>query len=372
MKLIHLRIILSIITLGFVYRGHTQTASSGAVSTVDFSDTFGTETGPFDVNRTSATNLGGDETKSLTYKNGTRTLNQFTVGGDTYEPSPIAVSSVKLRRTSTPISGTVENIVWTQVDGPDSNGFWTNGNTADAYTLQGPRFDSSDDAFSGNNMFIGMDNIFENGGNGQGNNTSIQRLDVVYDSGINVESTMAFSIFERGGNDSFKIAPITALDGNDDPSAYGTVYTVNDNEWGGGLYEAQTLVTRSEGSDSEPHAPSALVLLKNETDDEPAEPKPQQKIHGVNIALSDLGLDAGDTVYGYSLFAADVTATGNALLDWNDSNNFSTDTGVDDSNGGLDLMAYNGVYVVIPEPGSLVLMGILLGTALLLLKRRKT
>ena len=75
---------------------------------------------------------------------------------------------------------------------------------------------------------------------------------------------------------------------------------------------------------------------------------------------------AGVKVYGYSIFAYDVTGSGNDLLDWND---FSKKT--NNNSGGLDMLAFTGLIQCnpIPEPAALSLLG--LGSLALLRRRRR-
>jgi hypothetical protein len=80
----------------------------------------------------------------------------------------------------------------------------------------------------------GTDHVFANDA---ANTNNIERVDYFNSSenAFTVEdpTTQGFLIVERGGNDSFKIAAITALDDNDNPSEFGTLHSVNnsDNQW---------------------------------------------------------------------------------------------------------------------------------------------
>ena len=67
----------------------------------------------------------------------------------------------------------------------------------------------------------GSDNIFAN--TNITNTNNIERIDYIFDEGIVVPADPnegGFPILERGGNDAFLFAPITALDGSGDPSSY--------------------------------------------------------------------------------------------------------------------------------------------------------
>lgn len=325
------------------FNAHAQTSVTGAITDVDFTDSSIGE--PETFNNVPDPDTGSTSTATITYNNNRRTLNEFSVGTDVYTPLSINPDSVVLRRSTdaTLVSNTANNIVWTQVTG-----------TTDV--LEGPRFASSDHAFAENNLFVGMDNIIQNTGDGSGNQSPVQRVDVIFEGGVTVNSSLSFAIFERGGNDAFKIAAITALDGSGNPSDYGSVLSRGSSDWGSGLYSATTTVTRSHDGVDEPYAVSNRLGAQN--------------IHGINISVNDsTGLDIanGTTIYGYSIFANDVTATGTDLVNWDNSSIFPTNTG---DASGLDLLAYHGIYVI-PEPGAIVLVGIFLVTAFIGLKRRK-
>jgi hypothetical protein len=65
--------------------------------------------------------------------------------------------------------------------------------------------------------------------------------------------------------------------------------------------------------------------------------------------------------YGYSIFPANITATGAALVNWTNTTNFPTNTTNTTGAGGLDLVAYvGGVYNAVPEPSTLALFSVAL------------
>jgi len=91
----------------------------------------------------------------------------------------------------------------------------------------------------------------------------------------------------------------------------------------------------------------------------------------VAIPVTDLGVAAGTTVYGYSLFAPDVTDGGNTanLVDWTNSTFFHTNTN-SITTGGIDPIAVSGVlFSAIPEPTTASLM--MVGAGALLARRPK-
>lgn len=171
----------------------------------------------------------------------------------------------------------------------------------------------------------GSDNIFQNTGNGDGNNNNVERIDFVFSSGLTVPASalgqVGFLMLERGGNDSFEIAAITAIDGSNNPTTFGATVTVLVADWGASGFSVDTSVLRKDPADSDLR-PSVNVF--------------SQSVDGVFLSLSDLGIAGNQTFFGYSVFPADVAADLVGLTD------AITTT---DSAGGLDLMAGGAVYV---------------------------
>jgi hypothetical protein len=229
---------------------------------------------------------------------------------------------------------------------PANNVLWnlivsSSGNT---FNLGGPFVGQEAAAYGGRdlNFFVGTDNIFGNQGDGNGNNNNIKRVDSILSAtGITVNDTLAFAVFERGatnGHDGFKIAAITGLDANGNPTSYGPLISLSTGAWGTtSLGPLNTLVTRNEASQPLADAthPSANVQ--------------GQFLGGVSLnVISDLGIPAGAKIFGYSLFGADVPANANLV----NFNSFPTNTNSGTA-GGIDLLAYNGVlYRMVPgNPG---------------------
>jgi hypothetical protein len=198
-----------------------------------------------------------------------------------------------------------------------------------------------------NNNYInqGTDNIFTNAGNGDGNNNNIERVDILFPAGLSsANSTEAgFAIFDRGNNnshDGFRIAAITSLDANGDPASFGPVKTSvrgngsNNGSWGhpsiaNGNKSMSFYVMRKEGNETRLRA-SAAVL--------------NQEIGGVFFSFSDLGVTAGQKIYGYAVLSTDGIAnpTSAQLLNINNTSVYPTNT--TESAGGLDMMAVNAVF----------------------------
>ena len=178
----------------------------------------------------------------------------------------------------------------------------------------------------------GTDNTFANQGNASGNNSNIERLDFVNTAGLTAPADatqindIGFLILERNGNDSVKIAAITSIDATGRPTGYGTVVTQTIANWGPSGISLDYAVMRRDATDPD-WRPSDSGI---------------QRIAGIYFSFGSLGVTAGQTIYGYSIIPADVTATtGVGLTDWLQYPTTTPDTGTT----GIDLMAGGGVFV---------------------------
>lgn len=172
----------------------------------------------------------------------------------------------------------------------------------------------------------GVDNIFQNVRNGDGNVNNVMRLDFIFDNGITIPSGLddiGFTVHERGGNDPITIAAITSLDANGNPASFGPVVRAAENQWGQSGISLKTLVLRK------PDSASNAVMTAN------LDPQPMT---GILFTFEDLGVSEGDIIYGYSLAAGDAPLNSN---DWLDVNTFPKNTPTQD--GGLDIIA-GGAY----------------------------
>lgn len=301
---------------------------------------------------------------TLNYAGGVRTLDSFTTGTGVstlqYEPFNYAGTvNVLLRRNGTANN----NIVWQDVK--------TSAGTT--YNLAGVPEPNQQAAFNSNNFYTGTENLFANVDTNSYNNNNIERVDVVFGTGLLASNDLVFALWERGaaaGHDGFKVAAITGVDGSGNPTSYGSVATFAANTWGttdlnsslgAAAFDTLTLRNLTAAPGAAAEHPSTSVI--------------GQSIGGTTIATTgagqSLGLTSGDTFYGYSIFPANITATGAALVNWTNTTNFPTNTGNTISTGGLDLVAYvGGVYSVVPEPSTLLLLSVTL-TGLLRRNRQK-
>lgn len=182
----------------------------------------------------------------------------------------------------------------------------------------------------------GIDDVFNNtdrvapGDNGDETSNNIQRVDyIVTGSGIQVplaqQDDVGFLILERGGNDDFGIAAITAIEADGTPLTYGPLVQVGRGFWGNSTDVPISTGVLRRDSLAQPN-PGAAFLV----------PAPQF-IQGIFFPISSLvgAPQNAAPIFGYSLFAADVDNTFNLTQ----PNTFLTTTTSDNGSGGLDLIA---------------------------------
>jgi Ca2+-binding RTX toxin-like protein len=190
-------------------------------------------------------------------------------------------------------------------------------------------FESMEEALLGRTLNRGTDNLFTNQGDGSGNNNNIERVDFISTKGISAPSAsdVGFSILERGSGDNFKIAAITGIDESGNANSFGKPIEVTSSHFSGAsspLLLDDQLVMRKEPNDTD------FRESVNKLD-------PKQDIVGTFISYDELGIDNGDTFYGYSIFGNDVNDGDVANL-----SAYPTDT----TGSGLDLVGSGSVFAV--------------------------
>ena len=179
----------------------------------------------------------------------------------------------------------------------------------------------------------GADNVFCNVGNGDGNNNNIERIDYVFNAGFpyyNFTDQRGFLVMDRGGNDRFKIAVITAVDTNGMPTVFSRPVTVMDTEWGPSGITLETTVMRGYTENGQPLKPSARTTT--------------QPLSGVFLSWDQFGLTTNDMVYGYSLAANDVSTNGAHWTQVTNAAYFPTNTTDSNTFGGLDLISGGAMF----------------------------
>jgi hypothetical protein len=299
--------------------------------------------------------FGGCNTTSYTYTfsntgSNQYVLNSFNAAGSSWLAVPTGAAKVRLRRIDNSSVTGSRNIVYME----------TTALSAIACPLGIPLAfkpsyaDSMEVLLAGGVLNQGTDNLFTNASNGDGNNNNIERVDVIFSGGLSTSSpTQAgFAIFDRGANnqhDPFRIAAITSLDANGDPNGFGAVRTCtggngsNNGGWG-------------HPSTAQGNKQFACYVLRKDVTDTRlrASSNVNQEIGGVFYTFADLGISAGQPLYGYALLGPDGAAspTTAQLLNLANASVYPTTT-TEAAGGGLDLVAVNSVfatggYVVLP------------------------
>ena len=238
-------------------------------------------------------------------------VTSYAIGGRTFEFVPTAGGGVDpgtitaLRVPNATVT-TDRQIIWS-VD------------TGTHYNVLGsdPGSRTMFDILSDEVLTDGADNVFANAGGANVND--IERLDVTREAFSTIDPAgTGVIIAERGGNDAFKMAAITGVAGDGTPTSFGPVLPVTVAAWGG----AANLIP----------SVSSTILRKDVTDTvwHPSDASSGQNIRGIYISLAELGIAAGQTVYGIALVGNDETSMSPAT--WN----LTTDA---NTTGGLDLVA---------------------------------
>ncbi|MFY7805853.1 MAG: DUF4347 domain-containing protein, partial [Limnoraphis robusta] len=185
----------------------------------------------------------------------------------------------------------------------------------------------------------GTDNIFANADNAQGNINNIERVDYISTGGLTVPDApgaalddFGFLLLERGGNDPFKIAAITALDPAGNPSAFGDLISFPNQQvgWGITTTELQPAIFRQD-----PNSDNIISLRI-----------PPQPVAGLFISYQELLGDnfPDEQFFGYALFPPDIDET-NDLVGLTDFPlNTPDESGLPEQRGGLDLIGGGFVF----------------------------
>lgn len=298
---------------------------------------------------TTTTDLNNSNTNGVRFENTTIAVSSFLdIAGNIYTANTVASASYVRRNTT--------------VGNANNASAWYADSLSDPDRFRAPYATTDPGLLLGNNILRGSDNTFANGtGATEGN---IERLDFVFAGGLTASLSTAFSVFDRGAagaHDSVKIAVITGWDAiNNVPTSYGGLLVgVNSANYGAtnpiGDFD-YNLFRYSNGDNL-----GASAYWNDNTEEG------TQGIGGTIISMSDLGIAAGTTIYGYSLMGYDVTNGGSMsnLVNWNNTTYYASNTTGATGTGGIDLSAVNGVLYnrAVPEPSTYgaILMGAALG-----------
>ena len=281
---------------------------------------------------TASSDLSNQTVNGTVFERTTLAITQFTdVAGNIYDTNSVAGAAYVRRNTT---AGNANN----------SSVWYDQGTSATRFSAAYATSYSS--LLLGNNIYRGADNVFANGTTVSDSN--IERLDFVFSAaGITASTATSFAIFDRGAlnaHDAVMIAVITGWDsGTNTPTAYsGNLVSVVAADYGTANVVSNFTYNLFRYANGD-NLGSPYWSTNTETG--------TQGIGGTIISMSDLGITAGTTIYGYSLMAADVTTGGSManLVDWNNTTYYATNS---TTAGGVDLSAVNGVLYNrrVPEP----------------------
>lgn len=238
--------------------------------------------------------------------------NSFISGGNTFQF--VAQSDVfNIRRVDNATSTGIKDVSWFEESLPHS------GTTIN----HKPDYFNSDQAFM-NSLYlnIGTDETFVN--TATAHFANIERLDYVFSYGLKTHTpdNAGFAIFDRGGNDSFQIAAITAIDGSGNATGYGPLVNVSSTQWGASAINL-----------------TYTIFIKASTDAffRPSNVGGPQDVKGCYVSFSDLGISENQIIYGYCMIPLDVT-----VANYTDYTSYPTNTG--SGANGIDLCPGGAAY----------------------------
>ncbi len=325
--------------------------------------------------------------QTATYDNNDEMLLNFkSTSGQTYYTTDEAQEALIQRDPSKDTFAPNELSIWYASTGTGTNLQYLASDATNANTV-----------LLGDNFYRGSDNLLTNSNGNTQSSDDVERLDFILNTaGENATTDQAFAVFDRGNatnHDTFKIAIITGIDTNGNPTSYGgNLITVTANNYdtaGNPIANQSYTVERYDTGDNLSAQDNNIVTqtttgapLTIATTDESS-----QGVGGVVLSLASLGLGTsglpvGTTIYGYSIMASDVYTTGTAAIAINSTisadlvnymnttyypSNTSDNTSTGDGNyGGIDLAAVNGVEFssIAPTPEPSVYGAVLAGLAL--------
>ncbi|MBO3698908.1 hypothetical protein [Roseivirga sp. E12] len=302
------------------------------ITTISISNTAATDSDASVTSPSDATiNIDASTLYTVNYGRGNQVaVTSYISGGLTYS-NFVSPDTLVLRR----VSSSRRVNIWYEDSGID--------NVGDVITIDPEEVAEADAIYLSRTLNAGYDNILVNDDDLSSSSISVEteRVDVIWYSGIQtaIPAQAIFPIIERGGNDNIIVAPILSLDSNGDPASYGTAIGIGETFWPGtGQTYTDYVIFRRETVGV---APIPLLDITS------------QVVQGVGVSFSDMGVAADQSIFGYSIFPADIAdefttntddvITSGAItvfktgVDLTDITTFPTNTLSSDS--GLDLVA---------------------------------
>lgn len=323
------------------------------------------QTAPVSISSVSTSTVNGISTfraitdgdpADVTYTGEQWALDSFTAGLDTYYPE--VTGSVFVRRNSAIETFSTSNAnqvtTWTYELSNDLG-------APPNIEVAGEYLNTFEGVLGALDIRTGGENILVNSSTG-GVTTNVERIDFIFDSSIEISADHSIAALDRGGpvlgaNKGFGIAAITGM-GVTLPNGFGTPVQVPETAYD----PSPALVAAADYNIYRYEVAGGPELDRRQAN-------ASQEVVGISIPATDL-VSVGTTIYGYSIFAQDVTALiGADLIDWN-SAFFPTNTTTTD--GDVDFAAIGSILWTnnpVPEPSSSLLV-FLAGAGAFLIRRR--
>ncbi|HLP25649.1 MAG TPA: PEP-CTERM sorting domain-containing protein [Acidobacteriota bacterium] len=299
------------------------------------------------------TTNGTDRTAgNITYLNQTTQVEYISTALGTYNFNGPLASAVYFRRNTS--SGNPNN----------STVFYQYSSTGSGSATVLGKGDSSptmSEVMLSNDLTQGLRNPFAN--SSASTSSNIERIDFYFSGGYTVQAgdAMVFFDLENVGNygDGFRVAAFTSVGtvngASNAPTAYansgllvqpGTFGNPVDTPTG---TNARYLRATTTNGDNLASGQSITTLDTNAGSPNSSD----LYLVGTLIRFTDLGLSVGQTIYGYSLMAGDVSAnSASDLVNWNNSSVYLTNTDPN-SWGNMDFMGFGAqISRPVPEPST--------------------
>jgi len=299
------------------------------------------------------TTNGTDRTAgNLTYLNQVTPVSYVSSSLGTYSINGSLASSVSFRRNTSAGNANSANVYYQYSSATD---------TTASVIGKGDSSPNLSEVMLSGDLSQGIRNPFANGSSPSESN--IERIDFYFSGGYTVKAGDAIVLFdlENYGDhgDGFRVAAFTSVGSvngtNNAPTAYansgllvapGAMGDPVDTPTG---TNAKYLLSTTTNGDSLSSSQSLTSLDYNTG----TPGSNDLYLVGILIRFTDLGLSVGQTIYGYSLMAGDVTASsGSDLVNWNNTSVYATNT--DASTWGNADFAGFGAQIARPVPESRV------------------
>ena len=213
--------------------------------------------------------------------------NSMTVGAAVFNFQAQA-DALFIRRVNNATSTGNKEIIWAELESSSGNN----------RTFRPQYLPSVAQSFNSLTLNIGSDQFFVNSSSGGIHYSNIERIDFIFSDGFTTPSpaNSGFAVFERNGNDNFKIAVVTAIDAFGNPTSFGPLVSVNQSQFGANLKAVSYVIMERDPANGD-------------TNYRPSDNGGVQQVRGVYVSLQDLGIIANQPFYGYVLLPDDAVST---------------------------------------------------------------